>query len=70
VYLLLRRSGLWLAPMDFLPSLLSGISSSLFASDFFFFFPFLRPCNLLDDQELYGVFCSLKSQLFFSHDGN
>jgi hypothetical protein len=38
VYLLLRRSGLWLAPMDFLPSLLSGISSSLFASDFFFFF--------------------------------
>jgi len=46
VYLLLRRSGLWLAPMDFLPSLLSGISSSLFASDFFFFFfPFLRPLN-------------------------
>jgi hypothetical protein len=42
VYLLLRRSGLWLAPMDFLPSLLSGISSSLFASDFFFFFSFFE----------------------------
>lgn len=68
MHLLLPRLGLWLAPMDFLPSQLSGISSSLFTSDFYFliFFSFFGLCILLDDQNCVVCSVPLNPSCFFA----